>query len=409
MTDTITDRTTTDAAQRPDPVVLTALPAADPGERRTALTPESAAKLHAAGWICVIPSGLGDAAGYSNEAYRDAGARVVDDTATALGEARAVLCTEPPTPEQVRTLQRGTMLIGLLSPFSERALINAAAEAGVSAIAMELVPRSTIAQPMDALSSQASLAGYAAVLRAADRLPRVLPMMSTPAGTISPARVLVVGTGVAGLQAIATAVRLGARVSAYDVRAAAKEQVESLGARFVKIEALETGETADGYAKAQSDAQLANQRRALAEVCASSDVIVTTAQIFGRPAPTIIDRAMVDSLKPGSVIVDTAIATGGNIEGVSEGETVTGGGVSIIADPHLASGVATEASRMYASNIVSLLAHVLPDGPAAGLDGALDPDHNEILASVLLTHGGAVRETSATPASTSDASGGATA
>ncbi|MEL6796557.1 MAG: NAD(P) transhydrogenase subunit alpha [Planctomycetota bacterium] len=381
--------------ERTDPrPIISALPAMAPGERRVAMSPESIAKLVGAGWDCVLPIGIGEAARFSDAMFVEAGARVARDAESAIVSADAVLCIEPPGVEQVRSLKHDSLLIGLLAPFTNSALIDACAEAGLSAIAMELVPRSTIAQPMDALSSQASLAGYAAALRAGDRLPRVLPMMSTPAGTIPPARVLVVGTGVAGLQAIATTVRLGARVSAYDVRAAAKEQVESLGARFVSIDTAESGQTADGYAKAQTDEQLAAQRQALAEVCAQSDIVITTAQIFGRPAPTIIDRTMIAGMKPGSVIVDAAIATGGNVEGAVAGDETTIGGVTLIADPHLASSVATEASRMYASNIVALLAHIRPDDPSA----ELDPESNEILASVLVTHRGAVRNTAATSA-----------
>ncbi|MEO1584260.1 MAG: NAD(P) transhydrogenase subunit alpha [Planctomycetota bacterium] len=372
--------------------IITALPVQDAGERRAAITPESVATLTSAGWRCVLPEGLGHRAGFSDDAYLASGCEMVDRVHAAIADADAVACVEPPSDEIVRSLRRGSLLIGLLAPFARADLIETAALAGVSSIAMELVPRSTIAQPMDALSSQASLAGYAAVLRAADRLPRVFPMMSTPAGTIPPARVLVVGTGVAGLQAIATAVRLGARVSAYDVRAAAKEQVESLGARFVSIESASGAETRDGYATAQSDEQLASQRQALAETCAASDVIITTAQIFGKPAPTIIDRGMIAGMRTGSVIVDAAIATGGNVEGAAAGDDTVIGGVSLIADPHLASSVAAEASRMYASNIASLLAHITPEGPTA----ELDPGTNDILASVLVTHADAVRTTAAT-------------
>lgn len=385
----------TDEPQQPaDAPVLTALPARTNNERRTPLTPESVRLLVEHGWRCVVPAKLGESAGYTDASFEEAGAQVADRAEEAMSEARAVLCVEPPTVEKLHSLVAGALVIGLLSPFNQRPLFEEAAAASISTLAMELVPRSTIAQPMDALSSQASLAGYAAVLRAADRLPRVLPMMSTPAGTIPPARVLVIGTGVAGLQAIATAVRLGARVSAYDVRAAAKEQVESLGARFVKIEDADVSETSDGYARAQSDAQLAAQRKALADVCAQSDVIITTAQIFGRPAPVIVDREIIAGMKPGSVIVDAAVSTGGNVEGSVAGEDVVIENTVVIADAHLPSSVATEASRMLSSNIVSLLRHVMPDGASS----ELAPDTNEILSSVLVTHRGSIRETLATPA-----------
>ncbi|MEO0630136.1 MAG: NAD(P) transhydrogenase subunit alpha [Planctomycetota bacterium] len=385
----------TDTPEQPaDAPVLTALLAATNAERRTPLTPESVKLLVEHGWQCVMPSGLGERAGYTDASFEDAGARVVGTAAEAVSDARAVLCVEPPPADVFHLLAASTLVVGLLSPFNQGQLFEKAATANISSIAMELVPRSTIAQPMDALSSQASLAGYAAVLRAADRLPRVLPMMSTPAGTIPPARVLVIGTGVAGLQAIATAVRLGARVSAYDVRAVAKEQVESLGARFVKIEDADVAETSDGYAGAQSEAELAAQRKALADVCAQSDVIITTAQIFGRPAPMIVDRDIIAGMKPGSVIVDAAISTGGNVEGAIAGEDVVIENTVVIADAHLPSSVATESSRMLSSNIVSLLRHVMPDGPSS----ELTPDANEILSSVLVTHQGSIRHTAATTA-----------
>ncbi|MEL7482849.1 MAG: NAD(P) transhydrogenase subunit alpha [Planctomycetota bacterium] len=385
----------TDTPEQPaDAPVLTALLAATNAERRTPLTPESVKLLVEHGWQCVVPSGLGERAGYTDASFEDAGSRVVGTAAEAVSDARTVLCVEPPPADVFHLLAASTLVVGLLSPFNQGQLFEKAATANISSIAMELVPRSTIAQPMDALSSQASLAGYAAVLRAADRLPRVLPMMSTPAGTIPPARVLVIGTGVAGLQAIATAVRLGARVSAYDVRAVAKEQVESLGARFVKIEDADVAETSDGYAGAQSEAELAAQRKALADVCAQSDVIITTAQIFGRPAPIIVDRDIIAGMKPGSVIVDAAISTGGNVEGAVAGEDVVIENTVVIADAHLPSSVATESSRMLSSNIVSLLRHVMPDGPSS----ELTPDANEILSSVLVTHQGSIRHTAATTA-----------
>ncbi len=295
-------------------------------------------------------------------------------------------------------LRAGSLLVGLLHPFESHALFELTKRGGVSAVAMELIPRSTIAQSMDALSSQASLAGYAAVIRGASRLRSVLPMMSTPAGTIPPARVLVIGTGVAGLQAIATAVRLGARVTAYDVRPSAKEQVESLGAKFARIATDASAETKDGYAGAMSDTVVARQREALLKLCHESDLIITTAQIFGKPAPTIITRDMLAGMKPGSVIVDVAIGTGGNVESIRDGMDECVDGVVILADSKLTSAVARDASTMLSANIASLLVRITDEAGTLRIDA-----DDEILRSVLVTHAGRTRATSATPQVTGQA------
>jgi NAD(P) transhydrogenase subunit alpha len=252
---------------------------------------------------------------------------------------------------------------------------------------MELIPRSTYAQKMDALSSQASLAGYAAVILAADRIDKALPMMSTPAGTISPARVLVIGVGVAGLQAIATAKRLGARVEAYDTRPVVEEQVQSLGARFVKIDVGETGQTAQGYAKALTEEQLALQRQQMARFCANADIVITTAQVFGRPAPRIVTAEMVAGMRPGSVIVDLAAATGGNVEGTVADREVEVGGVRILGLANMPGLVARDASQMYAANVAHLIDHAYDRGNGRL---ALDPE-DEVVGSCLLTHDGDVR------------------
>lgn len=340
-----------------------------------------------AGWDVRVPRGMGLPSGFADEAYEAAGASLCEGR-EALQSARIALCVSMDSDAFVDMVPEGVILAGFLDPFNKPARIAKLAERGVTSLALELVPRTTIAQSMDGLSSQASLSGYAAVVLAASKLAKALPMMSTPAGTIKPARVLVVGTGVAGLQAIATAVRLGARVTAYDVRPTAKEQVESLGAKFAKIDLGETGETAGGYAKELTSEQLDMQREQITKLCAESDIIVTTAQIFGRRAPMIVTADMVRAMKPGSVIVDGAIATGGNVEVAKVGEEIEFEGVTVIGDPLLPSRVARDASQVLASNFVSLLTRVL-DAETKQLKS---PDEDEILSGVLLTHEGKVRD-----------------
>jgi len=357
-------------------------------DRRVPITPESAKALSDMGWQVCVPKGLGDRCGYTDSEYETSGASVRVSGQALLENVSVALCVSLPSQAVISTMPQGLILAGFLDPFVQPSSINELAERRVSSLALELVPRTTIAQSMDGLSSQASLAGYAAVVLAASKLAKALPMMSTPAGTIKPARVLVVGTGVAGLQAIATAVRLGARVLAYDVRPTAKEQVESLGAKFAKIDLGETGETAGGYAKELTAEQIHSQRLQLTKLCAESDIVITTAQIFGRPAPRIITTEMVRAMKPGSVIVDAAIATGGNVELVESGKEIEFEGVTIIGDPYLPSRVARDASRVLASNLASLIKHVID--PATMSLKNLSTD--EILANVLLTHEGAIRD-----------------
>ena len=369
---------------------VTALRPDSAGELRTPFSPGSIRTLREGGWKCEVPSRLGSGAGWNDEELVAAGAVITDDPGPR--SADVVLCVEPPPASVVRMLGHGTVLMGLLQPFDSAELIAAARDAGVSAVAMELIPRSTIAQSMDALSSQASLAGYAAVIRGASRLRRVLPMMSTAAGTIPPARVLVIGTGVAGLQAIATAVRLGARVTAYDVRETAREQVESLGARFAKINIDGAAETQDGYAGVLADEQLAVQRAALGKLCHESDLIVTTAQVFGKPAPTILERDMLRGMKSGAVVVDLAISSGGNLDVSYDGMDEMIEGVRVLADARLHSAVACDASDMLSSNMAALLLHITDP------QGHLQTDaRDEIVRSVLVTHGGQVQGTAATP------------
>src|SRR5690554_6013628 len=284
-------------------------------ESRVVLTPAAAGKLVGLGIDVRIEAGMGASLFIDDATYEAAGATVVTDSEAALAEADVVVRLNPPTPYFVRSMRSGSLLVSFLDPFLKPELVKALADTGVDSLCMELIPRTTYAQKMDALSSQASLAGYAAVVLAADRIDQALPMMSTPAGTISPAKVFIIGVGVAGLQAIATAKRLGARVSAYDTRPVVEEQVQSLGARFVKIDVGESGQTAQGYARELTEEQLEMQRQQMKNICAESDIVITTAQVFGRPAPQIISSDMVAAMKPGSVVVDLAASSGGNFEG----------------------------------------------------------------------------------------------
>jgi NAD(P) transhydrogenase subunit alpha len=266
-----------------------------------------------------------------------------------------VLRIRKPAAAEVELMKAGCIYISLLDPFNERDLIDEFVARGISAISMEMIPRITRAQKMDVLSSQANLAGYAAVIIASERLDKILPMMMTPAGTIAPARVFVIGVGVAGLQAIATAKRLGARVEAFDTRPVVEEQVKSLGARFVKIDLGETGQTKDGYARALTEEQLQKQRDGMAKVCASADIVITTAQLFGRPAPLIVTEDMVSGMQPGSVIVDLAVESGGNVAGSQVGQEVEVNGVRIIGLANLPGTVAVNASQMFSSNLYNLV------------------------------------------------------
>jgi NAD(P) transhydrogenase subunit alpha len=291
-----------------------------------------------------------------------------------------------PPADEIVSLKNDSVHISYLDPFNDRELVLALAAQGVQAISMEMIPRTTLAQKMDALSSQASLAGYVAVTVAAARLETIFPMMMTPAGTLSPARVFVIGAGVAGLQAIATARRLGARVEAYDTRPAVAEQVQSLGARFVQIDIGDTGETRDGYAKALTEQQLETQRAEMARRCTQADVVITTAQVFGRRAPRIITKEMIEGMRPGSIIVDMAVESGGNVEGSEKGKEVDVHGVRIIGFTNLAGRVPKHASQMYSTNLGNLVEE-LWDKEEKTL--RIDPE-NEILRGCLITRGGEI-------------------
>ena len=328
---------------------------AHPGEVRVALIPEHVARLVNAGADVTIESGLGQPLRIADEKYTEAGASVAADHNQLIQNADVVLRIRKPLAEEVERMKPGCIYISLLDPFNERELIDMFVKKNISAISMEMIPRITRAQKMDVLSSQANLAGYVAVILAAERLDKILPMMMTPAGTISPARVFIIGVGVAGLQAIATAKRLGARVEAFDTRPVVEEQVKSLGARFVKIDLGETGQTKDGYAKALTKEQLQKQREGMAKVCALSDIVITTAQLFGRKAPLIVTEEMVRGMSKGSVIVDLAVEGGGNVAGAQIDKEIDVDGVRIIGLGNLPGRVTVHASQMFSSNLYNLV------------------------------------------------------
>lgn len=356
------------------------------GETRVSLIPEHVAKLVQAGAEVTIESGLGQTLRIADDEYTKAGASVVPDHNALIQKADMVLRIRKPAAPEVELMQQGCIYISLLDPFNEREIIDQFMVRGISAISMEMIPRITRAQKMDVLSSQANLAGYAAVIIASERLDKILPMMMTPAGTIAPARVFVIGVGVAGLQAIATAKRLGARVEAFDTRPVVEEQVKSLGARFVKIDLGETGQTKDGYAKALTEEQLQKQREGMAKVCASADIVITTAQLFGRPAPLIVTAEMVSGMPPGSVIVDLAVESGGNVAGSQVGQEVDINGVRIIGLANLPGQVAVNASQMFSSNLYSLVEESWnTDEKRFELNC-----EDEIIKGCLITHGGKI-------------------
>jgi NAD(P) transhydrogenase subunit alpha len=358
--------------------------AAHDSESRTPLTPESARKLMDAGFAVSADPGLGLASGFSDEALSQAGVTLGPETEA---DADIVIRISKPGPEELERLKKGTLHVSFLDPFNEKDLVREMADSGISAISLEMIPRSTLAQKMDVLSSQANLAGYFAVIKAAESLGKILPMMMTPAGTIAPARVFIIGVGVAGLQAIATAKRLGAQVEAFDTRPVVEEQVKSLGAKFLKIDLGETGQTDQGYAKELTPEQIQKQKDGMKKACANADIVITTAKLFGRPAPKIVDADMVAAMKRGSVIVDLAAETGGNVEGTRIGENVvTDNGVTLIGQGNLEGAVAKDASLMLSANFQNLLLHFW-DKEAGQL--VINRD-DEIMKGCLITHDGAV-------------------
>ena len=357
------------------------------GETRTALTPDTVRKLTGLGAAVVVETGSGLGSSIPDAAYTEAGATVARDLKTALAGADVLLKVRGPTASEISALRPGTVVVALLDAWREKETVTALAGAGVTAFAMEFVPRITRAQVMDALSSQANLAGYRAVIEAAAAYGRGFPMMMTAAGTVAAAKVFVMGAGVAGLQAIATARRLGAVVTATDVRPAAKEQVESLGAKFVAVEDEEfkAAETAGGYAKQMSDEYQAKQAALTASHIVKQDVVITTALIPGRPAPRLVTADHVASMKPGSVIVDLAVDNGGNVEGIKAGElATTRNGVTLVGWTNMPGRIASDASSLYARNLVAFVGLVLKDGALA-----VDLD-DEILKAAAVTHAGQI-------------------
>jgi H+-translocating NAD(P) transhydrogenase subunit alpha len=353
------------------------------GERRVALVPDVAARLTASGFEVVVEAGAGEQASFTDDAYRKVGVAVDADRRSLLGTADVVLSVQPPLLEDVRLMRVGAVTISFLQPATQVALIEALAARAVTAFSLELLPRTSRAQSMDALSSQSSLVGYKAVLMAANRLGKFFPMLMTAAGTIPPARVLVLGAGVAGLQAIATARRLGAVVEAYDVRPAVQEEVQSLGAKFLAL-GLDTQEGEGGYAREQSEAFLARQREGLAEHIAANDVVITTASVPGRRAPRLLTASMVAGMRRGSVIIDLAAESGGNCELTRPGQVVEVDGIWIDGTTNIPSTMALHASQLYARNVSNLLSLL-------GKPGELSLNFaDEIIRGCCVTHAGQI-------------------
>ena len=354
------------------------------GELRVAMVPLAAKRLAATGIELLVESRAGLAAGYDDDAYRNVGAQVVGND--GWGTADMVLVAAPPSIEQVVQMRGGAALAGLLAPHRNLQLIEALARQGVSAMSLEYLPRITRAQAMDALSSQANLAGYKAVILAAERCTKIFPLLMTAAGTLRPAEVFVIGAGVAGLQAIATARRLGAVVRAYDVRPAVKEQVQSVGAKFLELPLEIAGaQTAGGYARELTPEQQGRQRALVADAVAASDVVITTAAVPGKPAPKLIAAEAVARMQPGSVIVDLAAEAGGNCQLTEPGQTVVKHSVTIIGIMNVAATVPSHASQVYANNLANLLKLLV------AADGSLKIDTtDEVIAAVLLCHGGQI-------------------
>ncbi len=375
------------AGQKPsdDKVIIGVAKETAPGERRVALVPAAVKTLLGDGLDVVIESGAGEAAGFPDAMYTEAGATLESDAIALMGRADVAIGVQPPSPELLSALRSGAVWVGFLKPLDEPELAKALADKGITSFSMELVPRITRAQSMDALSSQSTIAGYRAVLLASLHLPKIFPMLVTAAGTLSPAKVLVIGAGVAGLQAIGTARRLGAVVESYDTRPAVKEQVESLGARFVELD-LDAGDAEDagGYAKAQTEEFYQKQREQLGKRVAASDVVITTALVPGQQAPLLIAEEGVKAMRPGSVVVDLAAEKGGNCALTQPDQEVVVNGVTIVGHTNLPAEIPSHASQMYAKNLVTLLQHLIREGKVE-----LDLE-DEITRGALLSHGGQI-------------------
>jgi NAD(P) transhydrogenase subunit alpha len=356
-----------------------------PGERRVALVPEVCGKFVKAGIAVAVERDAGRAAGFTDEAYVAAGASIAADPAGVVAGADIVVRVGRPTDEELDLLARGTMIVGFLAPLGDPRSVERYAQRGLTALSMDAIPRTTKAQAMDALSSQANIGGYKASLIAASTLAKFFPMLTTAAGTIKPAKALIIGAGVAGLQAIATCRRLGAVVTAYDTRPVVKEQVQSLGAKFLEIDVGESGEGQGGYARELSPEALEKQRLGMIKAIGAADVVITTAAVPGRRAPILITREAVAAMAPGSVIVDLAAETGGNCELTVTGDVVESpNGVTIVGTTNLPSTVATDASQLYSKNVQTLLEYFIKDATIA-----LDMS-DEIIAGTTLVHDGTI-------------------
>ncbi|MCQ2408459.1 MAG: NAD(P) transhydrogenase subunit alpha [Oscillospiraceae bacterium] len=356
----------------------------DPRETRVALIPDDIKKLIGMGFSCKVVRGAGAKSGFSDAAYEKAGAVMIGTEQEGYDSEIVLRILKP---QSAAGLRPDTLHLSYLDPFNEKELLRDFAKSGVQAVSLEMIPRTTLAQKMDVQSSQTSLAGYVAVVNAAARLPKILPMMVTPSGTINPARVFIIGVGVAGLQAIATAKRLGARVDAFDTRPVVEEQVKSLGASFVKIDLGEMGQTDQGYAKELTPEQIKKQQEAQAKVCERSNIVITTAKVFGRKAPRLIAKDVIDRMQPGSVIVDMAVSTGGNVEGSKLfEEVITDNGVIILSGDFLERQVPYDASKMLSGNFTAFLTHFY-DKETKEFQVNLQ---DEIMRGCLLTQGGKI-------------------
>ena len=356
----------------------------DPRETRVALIPDDIKKLIGMGFTCKVVRGAGEKSGFPDSAYEKAGAVMIGTEQEGFDSEIVLRILKP---QSAAGLRPDTLHLSYLDPFNEKELLRDFAKSGVQAVSLEMIPRTTLAQKMDVQSSQTSLAGYVAVINAAARLPKILPMMVTPSGTINPARVFIIGVGVAGLQAIATAKRLGARVDAFDTRPVVEEQVKSLGASFVKIDLGEMGQTDQGYAKELTPEQIKKQQEAQAKVCERSNIVITTAKVFGRKAPRLIGKDVIARMQPGSVIVDMAVSTGGNVECSKPfEEVVTENGVIILSGDYLERQVPYDASKMLSGNFTAFLTHFY-DKEAKEFQVNMQ---DEIMRGCLLTQGGKI-------------------
>ena len=358
----------------------------DSDEKRVAIVPDDVKRLVRSGADILIEAGVGMRLGFTDREYIDAGAKTSSEHDEILKNSDIVLRVRKPQREEIRKLKNRSIHISFLDPFNESGLIEEFRKGEITAVSMEMIPRTTLAQKMDALSSQANLAGYAMVILASQKLPGILPMMMTPAGTLKPATVFVIGAGVAGLQAIATAKRLGATVVAFDTRAVVAEQVRSLGGKFLEIDLGETGQTKDGYATGLTPEQIEIQKQGQKKQIAESDIVITTAQVFGRKPPVIVTKDMVSEMKTGSVIVDMAAESGGNVEGSVGGKTIEMEGVTIVGDGNWANFVAKDASAMYSSNLFNLIKEFWDE-----TEKSFKMDfENEILKGCVVTHKGEI-------------------